>query len=66
LLQDPAVEAEMWTQLAGVYPSIAELVTAVDHDGESIVGAGCDDQFEFEFALDLMLDGLEKLKKRRD
>jgi AcrR family transcriptional regulator len=62
---DLSAEAEMWTQLAGVYPSIAELVTAVDHDGESIVGAGCDDQFEFEFAVDLMLDGLEKLKKRR-
>jgi AcrR family transcriptional regulator len=63
---DPAIEAEMWTQLAGVYPSIAELVTAVNHDGQSIVGAGCDDQFEFEFALDLMLDGLENLKKKPD
>jgi AcrR family transcriptional regulator len=62
---DPAVEAEMWTQLAAAYPSIAELVSAVDHDGNSIVGAGCDDQFEFEFALDLMLDGLEKLKKKQ-
>jgi len=27
---------------------------------------GCDDQFEFEFALDLMLDGLERLKERED
>jgi len=26
---------------------------------------GCDDQFEFEFALDLMLDGLEKLRSHR-
>jgi hypothetical protein len=24
---------------------------------------GCDDQFEFEFALDLMLDGLERLRR---
>jgi hypothetical protein len=24
------------------------------------VGSGCDDQFEFEFALDLVLDGLER------
>jgi hypothetical protein len=24
--------------------------------------AGCDDQFEFEFALDLILDGLESLR----
>ena len=62
---DPAVESEMWSQLSAVYPSIAELVSAVDHDGNSIVGAGCDDQFEFEFALDLMLDGLEKVKARQ-
>ena len=35
---------------------------AVVHEDESIVGPGCDDQFEFEFALDLMLDGIERLK----
>ena len=29
---------------------------------QSVVGPGCDDQFEFEFALDLMLDGLERAK----
>ena len=29
----------------------------------SVVGLGCDDQFEFEFALDLMLDGLERLRR---
>jgi hypothetical protein len=26
-----------------------------------VVGRGCDDQFEFEFALDLLLDGIERL-----
>jgi len=25
-------------------------------------GQGCDDQFEFEFALDLLLDRLDKLR----
>jgi hypothetical protein len=34
----------------------------VSHDDASMVGPGCDDQFEFEFALDLLLDGLEKLR----
>jgi hypothetical protein len=29
------------------------------HDEDSVLGLGCDDQFEFEFALDLTLDGLE-------
>jgi AcrR family transcriptional regulator len=61
---DPAVEAEMWGEMADVYPSIYELFLAVSHDGESMVGPGCDDQFEFEFALDLMLNGLERAKGR--
>ena len=33
------------------------------HDDDSVVGPGCDDQFEFEFALDLLLDGLERLHR---
>ncbi|HYZ12403.1 MAG TPA: TetR/AcrR family transcriptional regulator C-terminal domain-containing protein [Actinomycetota bacterium] len=59
----------MWTQMAEAYPNIATLVGAVsggeiEHEEESIVGGGCDDQFEFEFALDLILDGLERLRER--
>jgi AcrR family transcriptional regulator len=61
---DPEVEAEMWGQMANVYPSIYELFRTVSHDDASVVGPGCDDQFEFEFALDLLLDGLAKLKDR--
>jgi len=57
----------MWTQMAEAYPNIAALVGeisggAISHDEGSVVGGGCDDQFEFEFALDLMLDGLERLR----
>ena len=61
---DPAAEAEMWGAMAGTYPYIFEIFTTISHDDASTVGPGCDDQFEFEFALDLMLDGLEKLKRR--
>jgi len=61
---DPAAEAEMWSGMAGTYPYIFEIFTSISHDDASTVGPGCDDQFEFEFALDLMLDGLEKLKRR--
>jgi AcrR family transcriptional regulator len=43
------------------YPHITELVTAITHEQGSVVGRGCDDQFEFEFALDLLLDGLDRL-----
>ncbi len=59
---DPVVEAEMWGAMADTYPSIYELFLTVSHDDTSVVGPGCDDQFEFEFTLDLMLDGLERLK----
>jgi AcrR family transcriptional regulator len=59
----------MWTQLADHYPNIATLVREISigdisHDEGSVVGGGCDDQFEFEFALDLILDGLERLHER--
>jgi AcrR family transcriptional regulator len=62
----PADEAaEVWTQMADAYPNIAKLVPVAigTHEGP-VVGGGCDDQFEFEFALDLVLDGLERLRRR--
>ena len=61
---DTELEPEMYEAMATTYPSIHELYLTVVHDDSSVVGPGCDDQFEFEFALDLMLDGLEKLKHR--
>ena len=61
---DPAAEAEMWGSMAGTYPYIFEIFSKISHDDASTVGPGCDDQFEFEFALDLMLEGLEKLRGR--
>jgi len=45
---------------ADAFPNIVELVTAIYHDPSSVVGPGCDDQLEFEFALDLLLDGLDR------
>jgi hypothetical protein len=50
--------------MAERYPFATELATAVAHDDESVVGSGCDDQFEFEFALDLLLDGFERLQQQ--
>jgi AcrR family transcriptional regulator len=57
----PAVQAAMFQQLAERDPNIAAAAAASAHDGGSAVGHGCDDQFEFEFALDLLLDGFEGL-----
>ncbi|MEU3775859.1 TetR/AcrR family transcriptional regulator C-terminal domain-containing protein [Streptomyces sp. NPDC032472] len=48
--------------LAARYPHIAGIVASRAHDAGSVVGGqGCDDRFEFEFALDLLLDGIERL-----
>ncbi|HSK37549.1 MAG TPA: TetR/AcrR family transcriptional regulator [Actinomycetota bacterium] len=58
----PEQQTEMLQRMAGTHPHITELVTAITHDQASVVGPGCDDQFEF--ALDLMLDGLERLRDR--
>jgi hypothetical protein len=45
------------------YPNIGAIVEIVIHDDSSVVGnRGCDDQFEF--ALDLMLGGLERVRDR--
>ena len=55
-------DSEVVQAMAKAYPYIGELVKSITHDDASVVGGGCDDQFEFEFALDLMLDGLERLR----
>ena len=60
----PEVQAEMFRQMGERYPNILAVATSSPHDEGSTVGQGCDDQFEFEFALDLMLDGFERLHER--
>ncbi|RZB18040.1 TetR family transcriptional regulator [Streptomyces sp. F001] len=60
--REPDPDALPPEEMAARYPHITELAMAVAHDEESVVGSGCDDQFEFEFALDLTLDGLERLR----
>ena len=60
---DPASTAMLVREMEGRYPHIAEMVGVVYHDQASVPGRGCDDQFEFEFALDLLLNGLERLRQ---
>lgn len=61
---DPEVRAAMFHQVARQYPYIIEIATAGSHEQETAVGSGCDDQFEFEFALGLLLDGFERLHQQ--
>ncbi|MEV7728668.1 TetR/AcrR family transcriptional regulator C-terminal domain-containing protein [Streptomyces sp. NPDC087917] len=60
----PSGGAEALAAMAARYPRLAELAAGATHDTASSVGRSCDDQFEFEFALDILLDGLERLHQR--
>jgi AcrR family transcriptional regulator len=57
-------DAEAARGLALMFPNIATIARYAVHDDGTVVGPGCDDQFEFEFALDLVLDGFELLRQR--
>ena len=60
----PEAQTAMFREMAERYPNILKVATASSHR-DSVVGQGCDDQFEFEFALDLLLDGFERLHRQR-
>jgi hypothetical protein len=48
------------------FPHLAAIARAAAHpDDAANSGPGCDDQAEFEFALDLLLDGVEVLHARQ-
>ncbi|MFI6433493.1 TetR/AcrR family transcriptional regulator [Rhodococcus oryzae] len=61
---DQEIPAAAAAQLAEAYPHIAAVAASRPHDEHSVVGTGCDDQFEFEFTLDLLLDGVERLHRQ--
>jgi AcrR family transcriptional regulator len=60
----PDLDAEtaqaMAEQLGSTYPHVAEMALGAMHDGGL---GGCDTNFEFELALDVILDGLERLRQ---
>jgi AcrR family transcriptional regulator len=58
---DPERAAAIAQGLAAVYPNVGKLAMAASHDGGL---GGCDDDFEFAFGLDLILDGLERQATR--
>jgi hypothetical protein len=60
---DDDATAALLEQMAGAYPHITAMVAAISHDADTTLG-WCDDQVEFEFALDLVLDGLAALRAR--
>jgi hypothetical protein len=58
---DPETAASLASELGAALPYVAEMALAVTHGGAL---GRCDDDNEFEFALDLILDGLDRLQGR--
>ena len=52
-------------QLAVLAPHLAAMLAEVVHDDPDSTLGWCDDQAEFEFGLDLVLDGLDRLRGTR-
>ena len=61
---DPEMQEVMLREMGSKFPNVLAIAMAASHEEASVVGPGCDDQFEFEFALDLLLDGFERLLPR--
>jgi len=55
----PAPDPILAGVMADRYPRVTELAQSVSHEG--VLGR-CDDDIEFAFGLDLVLDGLERLR----
>jgi AcrR family transcriptional regulator len=61
---DPDLRAAMISHLAATYPHFSEIAMPGAHVEDSAVGQGCNDQLEFEFGLDVLLDGFERLHQQ--
>ncbi len=59
-----ASDTEALAQMAAHVPNLAAMLAVVAHDDPESTLGWCDDQYEFEFGLDLILDGLERQHAR--
>lgn len=64
---DPSDDDEnmaVFEQMADQFPHIVGMLGAMVHDEPEDILGWCDDQTEFEFGLDVLLDGLERRRQR--
>ena len=57
---EPGAAAALADALGASHPHVVEMALAVTHDGAL---GRCDDDAEFEFALDFILDGLARMRR---
>ncbi len=58
--EDDAEADAMLAKMAEQLPYIVGMMQAISHEGPDTTLGWCDDQTEFEFGLDLLLDGLDR------
>ena len=58
---DSQMQPASAAEFAQRYPHIVQIAVAATQHNLAGGGQGCDEQFEFEFGLDLLLDGAERL-----
>ena len=56
--------AEMPAEMAEALPNLVGMMSEIAHDDPDSTLGWCDDQAEFEFGLDLLLDGLERMRRQ--
>lgn len=59
---DPAAVEAMVERMSQTYPHITAITLAAIDGDLARLGEGCDEDFEFAFALDLLLDAFERLR----
>ncbi len=59
---DPQAREAMLAQVSQAYPNIVAIAMDASGGDTTKVGSSCDEQYEFEFALDLLLDSFEQLR----
>jgi AcrR family transcriptional regulator len=57
---------EAMAEMADQFPHLTGMMMEVAHDDPDSTLGWCDDQFEFEFGLDLILEGLDSMRQRSE
>ena len=60
---DEELSSEMMEKMATELPLLVEMLAEITHEGPETTIGWCDDQIEFEFGLDLILDGLDRRRQ---
>jgi AcrR family transcriptional regulator len=60
---DEEISSETMEQMAAEVPLLIEMLSEIAHEGPETTIGWCDDQTEFEFGLDLLLDGIDRRRQ---